>query len=76
MDEVILLGGKAVDEAGIGGLAPAIADAACNATWTRVRDLPIPSEKVIAAGRRSGSSRPTVGGDDVRAWIFPDGRRP
>jgi xanthine dehydrogenase YagR molybdenum-binding subunit len=41
------LGGKAVGELGIVGVAPAIANAVYHATGRRVRDLPITLEKLI-----------------------------
>ncbi|CAN5486908.1 xanthine dehydrogenase family protein molybdopterin-binding subunit [soil metagenome] len=42
-----VLGGKAVGELGIVGVAPAIANAVYHATGRRVRDLPITLEKLI-----------------------------
>ena len=42
-----VLGGKAVGELGIVGVAPAIANAVYHATGIRVRDLPITLEKLI-----------------------------
>ncbi|MEK1887776.1 MAG: xanthine dehydrogenase family protein molybdopterin-binding subunit [Phyllobacterium sp.] len=42
-----VLGGKAVGELGIVGVAPAIANAVYHATGVRVRDLPITLEKLI-----------------------------
>ncbi|TGS62111.1 xanthine dehydrogenase family protein molybdopterin-binding subunit [Mesorhizobium sp. M3A.F.Ca.ET.201.01.1.1] len=41
------LGGKGAGELGIGGVAPAIANAVFHATGKRVRDLPITLEKLI-----------------------------
>lgn len=41
------LGGKAVGEIGIVGVAPAIANAVFHATGKRIRDLPITLEKVL-----------------------------
>jgi xanthine dehydrogenase YagR molybdenum-binding subunit len=41
------LGGKAVGELGIVGVAPAIANAVYHATGRRVRDLPITLDKLI-----------------------------
>ena len=41
------LGGKAVGELGIVGVAPAIANAVFHATGKRVRELPITLEKLI-----------------------------
>jgi hypothetical protein len=40
-------GAKAVGEAGIGIVAPAIANAIYNATGVRIRDLPITPEKIL-----------------------------
>ncbi|TCL71204.1 xanthine dehydrogenase family protein molybdopterin-binding subunit [Rhizobium sp. BK251] len=42
-----VLGGKAVGELGIVGVAPAIANAVFHATGKRIRDLPITLEKLI-----------------------------
>jgi xanthine dehydrogenase YagR molybdenum-binding subunit len=42
-----VLGGKAVGELGIVGVAPAIANAVYHATGKRIRDLPITLEKLI-----------------------------
>ncbi|MRG56381.1 molybdopterin-dependent oxidoreductase [Phyllobacterium sp. SYP-B3895] len=42
-----VLGGKAVGELGIVGVAPAIANAVYHATGVRVRDLPITMDKLI-----------------------------
>jgi xanthine dehydrogenase YagR molybdenum-binding subunit len=42
-----ILGGKAVGELGIVGVAAAIANAVHHATGTRVRDLPITMEKIL-----------------------------
>jgi xanthine dehydrogenase YagR molybdenum-binding subunit len=47
-----VLGGKAVGELGLVGVAPAIANAVYHATGTRVRDLPISMEKLLRAGAR------------------------
>lgn len=44
--EASALGGKAVDELGIVGVAPAIANAVFHATGKRVRDLPITVERL------------------------------
>jgi xanthine dehydrogenase YagR molybdenum-binding subunit len=41
------LGGKAVGELGIVGVAPAIANAVFHATGKRIRDLPITLEKLL-----------------------------
>ena len=41
------LGGKAVGELGIVGVAPAIANAVYHATGKRIRDLPITLEKLL-----------------------------
>lgn len=41
------LGGEAVGELGIVGVAPAIANAVYHATGKRIRDLPITLEKII-----------------------------
>lgn len=43
------LGGKAVGELGIVGVAPAIANAVYHATGKRIRDLPITLEKLLEA---------------------------
>ena len=45
--EASVLGGKAVGELGIVGVAPAIANAVFHATGKRIRDLPITLEKLI-----------------------------
>jgi xanthine dehydrogenase YagR molybdenum-binding subunit len=41
------LGGKAVGELGIVGVAPAIGNAVYHATGKRIRDLPITLEKLL-----------------------------
>jgi xanthine dehydrogenase YagR molybdenum-binding subunit len=45
--EASVLGGKAVGELGIVGVAPAIANAVFHATGKRIRDLPITLEKLL-----------------------------
>jgi xanthine dehydrogenase YagR molybdenum-binding subunit len=48
-DHASPLGGKAVGEIGICGLAPAIGNAVFHATGKRIRDLPVTLDKLIEA---------------------------
>ena len=63
--EAAVVGGKAVGELGIVGVAPAIANAVFHATGKRIRDLPITLEKLISSlgrvvqGKGQGKVKPS-----------------
>jgi CO/xanthine dehydrogenase Mo-binding subunit len=54
-DEDGPFGAKGIGEPGLVPTAPAIANAICDAIGVRIRDLPITSEKVLAALKDTGS---------------------